>query len=274
MGELNPGSVHRTLTSSTFFSGKGGNVAVAMERLGNVDIELIQALGGEPGKLIEKDMERFSIKPRSLWVSQSTRVCTTLTEKGGRTTELIEPSPELSLNEWERIAEMVEDRLKENRDVLICGSFPGGNPSSLIEALSRRPKESNLWVDGLRQDILELAPMVLKINHKELATLVEKTRSIAVDCEEVSARFGIPNLVITSEDGPVTLWEKSGVQEIPVPSLPGVVNTTGAGDTFFGALAHGRLSGKSWKQSVELGIEWAGLRCGLPNVEDLPSQKR
>jgi len=269
---LKPGSIHRTLPSASFFSGKGGNVAIAMERLGHPDIELVQALGGETGKWIEMDMARFSITSKPLWISSDSRMCTTLIEGGGRTTELIEPSPEMTSSEWRRMADLVQERLVEGRDILICGSFPGGDPAPLLECLSTRPKENRLWLDGVREDVLNLSPEVLKINRHELTGLVKQSRGLAEDCQEVSHRFHIPTLIITAEDGHVCLWKQDQWLEIPVPPVAKVVNTTGAGDTFFGALVNAHQRGLTWRNCLGSAIQWASFRCGLANIEDLPKE--
>jgi fructose-1-phosphate kinase PfkB-like protein len=270
LNELGPGSVHRTEAPSHFFSGKGGNVAVAMERLGSPDIELIQALGGQPGEWIIEDMKRFEITPKVTWIRGNTRVCTTLTEADGRTTELIEPSPEMTKVEWDELAQLVAGNLQEKGDVLICGSFPEGDPGALLQVLSQRVQGVVLWVDGLREDILALKPDVLKINQRELRSLVSSSGTVFEGCEEVSKKFLIPTLIITDEKGPVSLWSDGHRMEINVPPLEKVVNTTGAGDTFFGALVHARQTGLNWEEAIGRAVSWAGLRCGLTNVEDLP----
>lgn len=273
VGDLQPGAIHRCHNASQFFSGKGGNVAVSMERLGHQDIELVQALGGDAGKWALDDMGRFKIRSAHQCIGEKTRVCTTLIESDGRTTELIEPSPKMSDDEWSGVGEKVSSSLEQGRDLLVCGSFPEGDPSPLIEVVSKRSADSHLWVDGIREDVLRLSPEILKINDRELASLVTHSKGIESDCAEVSAKFGIQTMVITAEGSVVSFWDRGAFLEIPVPPLEKIVNTTGAGDTFLGALVHTRLMGWNWRDSIERAIEWAALRIALPNVEDLPYQE-
>ncbi|HWI09336.1 MAG TPA: PfkB family carbohydrate kinase, partial [Solirubrobacteraceae bacterium] len=88
----------------------------------------------------------------------------------------------------------------------------------------------------------------------------------------LSERTGAPVIVTLGPDGAL-LFDGGRADAVPAPAV-GVVDTTGAGDTFCGALAAELAGGASLRDAVRfavtaasLSVGAAGARAGMPRRE-------
>lgn len=250
-------------------SGKGVNVAIAMERLGGERHVLIQTLGGQEGQRVVRDLDRFQFQAINHNIIEATRCCTTLRESSGRVTELIEPSPVLSDQEWLDFSDLCHRHLSNNTErLLVCGSLPAGDDQLFFDRWSA--SNVNLWVDSSDCRWLMTKPHVVKVNDKELNNLSSAPSQLK-RCEDIARRYGIEVIIVTHEEHDILLWERGRAQSISPPKVDTLINSTGAGDAFFAALAIARDSQLDWKKSCTFAAKVGAERCRHDLVENLPT---
>ena len=269
---LRPGEVMRVLRQTCFASGKGANVAMALHVLKHSPVQLLECLGGNAGQKIRLDLERFRFSQEVIEIQSENRCCTTLLESSGRVSELIEPSPELSKEEWQSVALRLQ-RLLASREctLLVTGSLPLGPDEPLWECLASRPKNQKLWVDSVDPRWLALGPEMVKINAHEACQLAQKLDLVSAG-KHLKEQFGLANLVITnqSDNG----WASCEGQEFTyaVPRVNMVRNSTGAGDSFFAGLYYAQGLRHSWSSALAFAAYFAATRCQFERIEDISFQ--
>ncbi len=266
---LELGQVSRSRKVLSMASGKGINVAIAMERLGSGQHSLIQTLGGREGKWIARDLDRFEFATFNHAIGEATRCCITLKEDSGRITELIEPSPVLSSQEWKSFSDLCHQQLAHKPErLLVCGSLPAGDDHLFFKHWP--PSTPDLWVDSCDRRWLTTKPQLIKINNKELMSL-SSAPSKLTRCEDIARRFAIEVIIVTHEQQDILLWEQGQAHLISPPKVDVLINSTGAGDVFFAALAIARDKKMNWNQSCSFAAKVASERCRHDLVENLPT---
>lgn len=258
------GEVNRAVSSRSYASGKGANLAIAMERNGHRNLSLLQPLGGVAGSRIDEDLKRFELKGLSVPVSCEARTCTTLLDPIQGSTELISPHMSLSKTEWKALAQGMEPWADDEKATLVlAGSLPGGDVSPFLETLQGR--RASMWLDAVDQRLLACRPEVLKINRFEWEGLGSPTQEKIKGDAEVC--------IVTDQDRAVRAWVDGASFEIIPPPLQNPLNTIAAGDTFMGTLVCARRGGRTWRESIELAAARATEKCDLLAVEDLPTME-
>src|SRR5262245_1748813 len=98
------GAVNRAREVVWCASGKVLNVAIALASL-QAPVETVALVGGPPREFLEREFAELGIARRWVACRSATRICTTILESGGRTTELVEnagPVTAAELDEFER----------------------------------------------------------------------------------------------------------------------------------------------------------------------------
>jgi len=115
-----------------------------------------------------------------------------------------------------------------------------------------------------------LGPDSLLVPNEGEALALEPASDALAAAETLARRTGTPVLVTLGAAGAALLHP--GRPALRVPALPvRVVDTTGAGDTFLGALAAGLAAGEAPETAMRraaaaasLSVAWAGARAGMP----------
>lgn len=128
---------------------------------------------------------------------------------------------------------------------------------------------------ALPDELCALGP-ILTPNTGEARALSGNTGAAEAAAHTLMARTGAPVIVTAGAEG--ALLAEPGddrVQRLPAPSID-VVDTTGAGDTFNGALAAALAAGEALGDAVAravaaaaLSTRAAGARSGMPTGADL-----
>jgi 1-phosphofructokinase len=268
--ELLPGEVMRDTRVECYASGKGANVAVALERLGASPICLVQCIGGIHGELVRKDLTRFKIEQYNILIQQDTRCCHTLRETQGRVSELIEPSPKMSELEWQKVNEVIKNFLSQGAAIfMVSGSLPEGYDEVIFESLKQRDSRSQLWIDSVDTRWLSCHPEVVKINKPE-ACGISKCENIQDAGRALIKEYSLKNLIITNQCEAGYASCEGQEFTFSVPKAPVVRNTIGAGDSFFGGLCFAKIQNLPWSQALDFASHFASLRCQFNRIEDIP----
>lgn len=266
-----PGEVHRIKKVEEYGSGKGINCGLVLRLLGGTPL-MMHFLGSEHGSRIFDEISAYGIQQAPVWIKEPTRICTTVVS-AGESTELIEPSPDLTDYENEDFIQTLNDYWNSTQNVALCGTFPEGFNIEQINALDFTGKK--IYVDAIEgiDGWLEKGVELLKINLGEYCKLLSRLGIPQVmsspqfwkmTATAVLERLPIKTLVVTDEESPVRafrLVEKKfqGVQLQP-PQIQ-VNNRIGAGDSFFAGWLYADTKGLDFEECLVKATAVASARC-------------
>lgn len=269
--KLQLGEVHRISKVEEYGSGKGINCGLVLHLLGGTPL-MMHFLGSEHGPRIFDEISAYGIQQAPVWIRETTHICTTIVS-AGESTELIEPSPELTQSENDDFLQTLNDYWSSIQNVALCGTFPQGFDISQLETLDFTGKK--IYVDAIDgiDSWLQKGVELLKINLQEYCKLLSKLGIPQVmsspqfwkmTASAVLERLPIKTLVVTDEDSPVRafrLIEKKfqGVQILP-PEVQ-VNNRIGAGDSFFAGWLYADNLGLDFEKCLVKATAVATARC-------------
>ena len=233
---LQPGAVNRAERVRSEASGKGINFAHAVQQAGGRAV-VAQFAGGATGDQLRGDLDARGIPHLSISAAGATRVCNTLLSGDDQaTTEIIEPSAEISPAEFAALRAAVLARLPYATALAICGTFPPGVPMGFAAELATVARRNGIPVqlDAYRgvAPVLEAGVEILKINATELRELAGLP-DVAAAALEIVARYpATACLAVTDGAGAAQLFlhQDRAHFRLTLPPLPHLVNPIGAGD--------------------------------------------
>ncbi len=246
-----------TLSAESLFEemgGKGINQAIAASRLGG-EVSFLAAVGDDAEKdlcrdLLKKEGIRYYL---SVKTGRRTPNAVILTDKNGSNRVTVFKDAELDESDVERFREEIE-----NSDVLLLqNEVPDEVNRKAIEIASRK---------GVKV-ILNPAPArELDGFYRDRVYLVTPNEQ---EAEFISASDFENSVVTLGGDGCLINGE---IHLLSLGRAP--VDTTGAGDTFNGALAMKLAEGKSLREASLYGIVASGISVSRRHVIDaIPSKK-
>lgn len=255
--ELNVGEVNRARTADWCASGKVINVGIAARFLG-AEVSLLSLIGGLSGESIATEVESYGIMADWIRCEQPTRVCTTILERSGVTTELVEnagPVPDEQLNEF-------IDRFRTFSQVadvtVLTGSIPEDAGDDYYARLIRNvPAKFILDIRGSGLlHCLPYGPFLVKPNREELAETVDQPINDEVSlitAMQALNRMGAMWVVVS--DGPKTLYATSSDEawKFTPPEIE-VLNPIGCGDCLAAGIAVSLGTDSSVVTAIQSGI--------------------
>lgn len=255
------GQVNRAGEILVSVGGKGQQFARAASHLIPGMVTVAQFLGGENGERLGRMLQQAQVNQITVATTGETRCCTTVIDQAaGDATELIEPSARILPSEVEQLLSRCLRMLEsgEISGLALCGTYPPGVDEQFYVTLAHSKGKALLLLDSYRGIAPTLATGqvdILKVNADELRSLArmshdsccagtaETEGSIPELARCVFAAHPLRWLAITS--GPHTAWlfECPSVgsaacqvgtwrfYEYRLPTVAGVVNPIGAGDT-------------------------------------------
>jgi 1-phosphofructokinase len=264
-------SVNRSVKVKSFASGKGINCIRVLSRLGGSGT-LVHFTGGDPGRGISSELAALGIQSINQEIHAETRTCTTLISKGN-STELIEPSPQITEGERDMLLEKLGPLLGDAELALFCGTYPEGIDNNFFNFLGKLPSSCRIILDGVKgvRHILEQGISLLKINRHELKELTGKEDFLTA-CSSLRERYSIENIVMTDGSRPVQaiLGQEEHILELPDIGKP--VNVIGAGDAFLAGWVYAIERKISGKNSLAYASAVSLARCRVLLPWDLKLQ--
>ncbi len=268
-----PGEVNRAERALWCGSGKVLNVgrALAARCQGGTlgEARCLSPLGGAAAAAIRAEFERDGV-PLDVFASAvPTRVCTTLLDKSGETTELVENAAALPADELAAYAQQFAELARAADYVVLSGSLPANCPSNYYSTLLQGyPGRVLLDARGLElQATLPLKPWVVKPNRSELAKTVGRELRTDEDLIEAMRSLheqGAENVLISAGPERVWLHNAEGTWKIRPPKITNVVNPIGSGDTLAAGIAWASSRGGNMLSALRFAITAAAA-----NVEEL-----
>jgi 1-phosphofructokinase family hexose kinase len=253
-----PGGVHRAESATWCASGKVLNVGSALHHL-KARSRTISFYGGETGRLLRNDIDRRGISTRWVETSVPTRVCTTILDRStGTTTELVENSSPVSLEELDRFADAFAHEASSAEWVILAGSLPQNTPTDFYRRLMQATS-ARVILDARGEELrtcLPLRPFLVKPNREELSATVNRPlqteRDLLAAMEEL--RHGGAERVVVSH-GAQELWllNADGLHRFQPPAVE-TVNPIGCGDCLAAGMVVAWSEGASDADAVRFGM--------------------
>lgn len=248
--------------------GKGNNQAVAASRLGG-EVSMIAAIGQDLwGEQLLANWQEEKVNTTGVIARPEATGTAHITVAGGDNAIIVIPGANHHL-QMHQINEQMA--LIDEADIVVLQlEIPLETVMSLIELLDEKGKI--IILDPAPAQALPLALIekctYLTPNEGELEKLFKGP------AEEVLAKYPQQVLLTKGKDG-AYYHDGDKVVHIPSPAVT-VVDTTGAGDTFAGALAVALAEEQPLKAAVQFAVRSASLACrklgaqaGMPKRDDL-----
>jgi len=254
------GKVMRCDSVSRSAGGKGINVARVCQILG-CDTAAMGFVGGYTGEFIKSEVEKQGIKNLFTEIAGETRTCVNISDKSGKSGEILETGPEVTKEEKDRFVAELTENIKGYDIICVSGSMPRGLDCEFYKELVKIAKGQGkkIIVDTsgkALEEILSAKPYMVKPNNDELSILMNK--DIKTDAEIKEALFfllekGIEVPFISlGKDGAVALVD--GVcYKFSTPQVE-VVNAVGSGDSAVAGVCTGLDMGYSVIEAIKLGM--------------------
>lgn len=256
-------------TFQTVPGGKGANQAVAAARLGG-RVEMVGCIGSDEfGQRIRQNFDLNGVGTSHLRTidNEVTGTAHIVLAEGDNSIVVVQ-----SANKHVRFTETeLEQLLDEETFVLLQLEIP----IATVEQVSAYCRPRNISVllnpapsQALTETLLENVTYVTPNEH-ECRDLFGD-----VSLEDVLRRY--PNkLIVTEGVNGVRFFDGETIQHVPAIKAD-VVDTTGAGDTFNGALVAALMEGSELREAVRfavvasgLSVEGFGAQGGMPNRDDV-----
>ena len=257
-GPISLGGTNRNAEESVLFGGKGINVSVVLQNLGQQTTAL-GFIAGFTGDGLENGLQNSGLSTEFIRVKDGlTRINVKI--KALEETEINGIGPVITDDDLQKLYLQL-DNLTQDDMLILSGSVPAclgvDTYSRIVERLHKR--NISVVVDatkGLLTNTLKFRPFLIKPNLQELEELVgrkldtqESVREAAVYMQSLGARNV---LVSMAGDGAFLLDETGKTHRIGCP-VGRVVNSVGAGDSMVAGFITGYLQTGDYDYALRLG---------------------
>ena len=268
IARMQVGEVNRLDELHYVAAGKGANTTRALTCMGEPAL-LVGYAGGDNGLRFLRALREEAIAHDFQRIREETRTCVTVLEADRTTTELIEPSPGVSPEEARAYEGRLSRRLRGARVLVIAGTSLRGSPADCYRRYAEAARRHGIPVvlDSYRDHgrrALEASPQVLKINRRELESLVGQplpnAGSRKAAYRSLRERFGLSWIVITSGSEAVEGYDGQRYLEISPPGIE-ALNPIGSGDATTAGIAAGMARGETLAEALRLGVAMGTANC-------------
>ncbi|MFF8845734.1 1-phosphofructokinase family hexose kinase [Streptomyces sp. NPDC015127] len=253
---LTPHATHRVGEVRERPGGKGVNVARVLGALGHETV-VTGFAGGPTGAVLREMLAPLAPHDALVTVAGATRrTIAVVDDASGDTTQLNEPGPTVTPEEWSAFQAAYDSLLAEADAVALCGSLPPGIHVGAYAELVRRARAAGVPVlldtsgEPLRRGIAA-RPDLIKPNADELARLTGSREPLRAtrDARRRGAHAVVGSL---GPDGLVAATPEGTWQATPPTAVRG--NPTGAGDSAVAGLLSGLVEGLPWPERLACAV--------------------
>ncbi|HCU22309.1 MAG TPA: hypothetical protein DF698_05370 [Candidatus Atribacteria bacterium] len=240
--------------------GKGSNVSRVLHQLG-IEVRHFVLLGGYTGQRVKSLMELDGISVFPAWISQLTRVVTTVVGRSWQQVAYFEPGPVISPQEMDQVLLTFERIIPSVELIVFCGSVSDKSAYSIYCRMIQIAKKNRLKtiIDSRGIPLIEALkaqPWMVKMNREEAEETWGRKINRGDDFfnfYEFLKRKGIDYLILTL--GEKGAWFRGeGTSWFGYPPKVNSINPVGSGDSFLAAFVFGLVNGKEWNECLRLGI--------------------
>jgi 1-phosphofructokinase len=271
---MKPNALNRLRDLTLSAGGKGVNVSAMIRALGGESIAVGFA-GGGAGKELLSLIAQKGLRADFVPIAAITRTNLKVIDDDGALTELNEPGPHISGDEWATLEQKLADLAEKGSTVVLSGSLPAGLGKDTYKKISAMLRQIGAAVfldaDG---EALELAlengpdtiPDYIKPNRFELLQyfgIADDDRADDVKLIELCRSLldkGIRLVVLSMGAEGAIFANPNGVWRSPaIPVAPR--STVGAGDSMIGALVYGFAHALPDEQGFALAMAASAGAC-------------
>ena len=276
---LQQGEVNRAEAANWCASGKVLNAGIAAKLLGERTC-LLSTIGGLSGEAIAANIDAYEIQTEWIRLDQPTRVCTTLLEQSGTTTELVENTASVEQSVLDDFRERFQIYASVADVTVLTGSLPENAPvDSYARFIRNVPTKFILDIrgEGLLC-CLPFHPYLVKPNREELEQTINAElpdETAVINAMRSLNKMGAQSVLVTNGPGDILLTNLEETWRFRPPEAE-VVNPIGCGDCLAAGIAVGISRELSLVDAVKYGIGAATVNLGkrLPaQVDDESTMK-
>lgn len=255
--QLHLGQVNDATKTQLHPAGKGVNVAVVLQKLGQ-DVLAIGLLGHDSADVFEQFCQQQNISTQWITIRGQTRINVKIAEQNGRITDLNTVSNTHIDNATQQKLQTLLHTLCPKHDLFVfSGSVPACLDDTtyykLMTPLIQAGKKVALDTSGhaLKQGIAA-KPWLIKPNRQELEQYVQHpldSKNAVIDAARQLNQQGIEHVIISDgANGVYWITSQYGYHAIPPPVE--VISTVGAGDTLVAGMLNGLCQGHPPEQTL------------------------
>jgi 1-phosphofructokinase len=254
--------------------GKGINVSKVLKALGT-DSLATGILGGGTGRYIENALQEMGIACDFAWVPQDTRTNLKVIDPVGHTnTDINEPGAPVSEEVLESVFEKAAAAANPGDIVVLAGKAPAGTADTIFADWITRFKTRGIKVYMDADAALLIAgakacPAMIKPNDAELGRLLGRSFSGIADLAAAAKELvegGIETVVVSLGGDGALFVTKNEVLRGKGLRVP-VQSTVGAGDSMMATMAHGAVSGISFRDTCALAMAVSAATVMTPGTQ-------
>ena len=263
--DFGAGRQFKNMVPDILAGGKGVNVARVVSQLGET-CSLYVFLGGNSGRIIESDMERYSVDIHPFWHEGETRMTVNIIDDRNRLeTEITEQGAIADKSIISSFfTELGHDLLPD--DIVICSGRPmKGMDLGIYKEISLlcSEKSAKCFLDTSMSYLKAAFPSrysFFKPNMNELKTLFDGTDSPVEELMDKALTIGAGSVMVsTGRDG--CLFKSSDdMFSASVPTVE-IISTIGSGDASVAGFAVAKANDSDDREAVKL-----AMACGVSNA--------
>lgn len=271
------GQANRISAIKEYPGGKGIHVAMALKEL-NYPVSLIGNWAGANGKWLKENPTLDGIKVLGPELYGNNRKCYTFrsnTDEHFDNTELLEPGPEMTIEDWKSFIIHFKSALKDCNFVCMSGSWPKGAPEDayyqLLQVCGQAQKKAILDCTGIQlKNALKGTFFGLHINEHEAKTNFGTSDHLEV---RKQLRYKVALLAITKGKSGLFLYSDNQYVHSNVV-VEEVKSTVGSGDCLTAGLAYAIVNEMPLDKIAAYGAACGAANCmnedlGMLRLEDV-----
>jgi len=255
--------------------GGGINVARVVRRLGS-EVAAIYPAGGSTGRLLERLVERESVRSVAIDIGQETREdFTVLERKTGNQYRFVLPGAPLAEPEWRACLDALRTMDKSPPWVVASGSLPPGAPDDFFARAARIAKAggAKMVVDtsdkaltaALQDGVYLVKPNLRELQELTHAPLSDQAEQISA-CRNLIETGGAEVVALTlGAQGALLVTRNTAHLARSPPIEP--VSAVGAGDSFVGGMVWSLAAGGDIVNAFRYGMAAGSAAVLNPGTE-------
>jgi 1-phosphofructokinase len=271
---MKPNTLNRLRDLALNAGGKGVNVSAMIHSLGGESLAVGFAGGGTGKELLSLIAQR-GLHADFVPVAAATRTNLKVVDNDGALTELNEPGPHISGDEWAALERKLADLAEKGSTVVLSGSLPAGLGKDTYKKLSAMLRQGGAAVfldaDGeafklALENEPDAIPDYVKPNRFELLQyfgIADDDRVSDGKLTELCCSLldkGIRLVALSMGADGAIFANKNGVWRSPALRVP-IRSTVGAGDSMTGALVYSFARGLTDEQGFALAMAASAGAC-------------
>jgi len=262
--KFNYGEVNRVEECKESIGGKGINVSKVLTRLG-IKTKSVGFLGIRNEERVKDLLGKANLEMDFVRIDGLTRTNTKIIEKSTKiTTDINEAGFEVTNEEFEKMKQLIKNRAKGMKFLVMGGSVPNGLGRDTYYELSKSVNggtkvildaEKDLLISGLKSE-----PFLIKPNIEELRIATGKSlkgiAEIENECKNLIREFKVENILVSmGSEGSVLISKEMTLRARAICTE--VNSTVGAGDSMLGGFIYGIEN----YSDIEMALKYAAA-CG------------